>query len=859
MTSAQNIAKALDKNYRSSGDGYVCRCPAHNDDMPSLKVSDGKEGRILVHCHAGCDPKQVIAEIDARGLWPKLERQDKPGAPRRERPAPPPPANDPFGEAPAEPKAKVKLTEVKRYDYFDHQHGDLVMQVIRYEPKTFKQRRPDPNRPGEWSWSVSAEHRTLYNAPRAFRHDKTILVVEGEKDVDNLAEIGIVAVCNPGGAGKWQDNYSEILRGKDVILVPDNDPQKVNKNTGALMWHPDGRPIHPGQDHADLVGAALQGIASRVRILHLPDLPEKGDISDWLAAGGTRAQLGTLCAAAPDWTPPVAPQREPELPADLQAPPALDGEKPFQCLGYNKGSFFYLPKGQQQVVELSASAHTKGNLIGLADFTWWEMEYPNGDKPGFNLDMAANWMMRTCERRGVWSPAEIRGRGAWWDEGRIVVHCGDMLYVDRTPNAPSSIRSRYVYELGQPMRAAIDNPLSLAEAKLYLDHMQRLPFKRSLDAVLMAGWTVCAHIGGVLSWRPHVWLVGPKGSGKSYVMDRVVKPLFGPERCLAVASSTTEAGLRQSLGTDAIPVLFDEAEGQDAMAVARIQRILETVRQSSSETGAKIAKGTTSGSALSFQIRSCFMFASINASIVQQSDRSRITVVELSQDARKHDLAELNRLGQFLLGDEYAQRYQARAISLAPVVRHNAEIFAAVAAVLFGEQRAGDQYGALMAGAYSLESDSKITVEQAEVWLAQFDLEEDKAEIESMSDEQACLQYLLQQVIKGADITEGKRDLTVGELVECASQVSWDSKDGDRASMARLALARVGMKVSSDAKGLFISNTADGVRRLLKDTPWSTNWAKVMRRLPNARAAGVTYFGYTGSETRAVWVPLPQH
>lgn len=863
MTNALAIAKALDHNFRTSGDGFVCRCPVHDDDMPSLKVSDGKDGKILVHCHAGCDPKSVIGEIDARGLWPRTTREALPNRMKSKRKLPAAANENVLSSGPLEMREaapKVKLREAAKYDYFSHETGELVMQVIRYEPKTFRQRRPDPNRPGEWSWSVSAEHRTLYNAPRAFRHDKAVLVVEGEKDVDNLAEIGVVAVCNPGGAGKWQDSFSEILRGKDVILVPDNDPQSVNKQTGELQWHPDGRPKHPGQDHMDLVGTSLQGIAKRVRILHLPDLPEKGDISDWLEIEGNNfEELCRLCAGAPEWTPPIASKRgklqdegRPLLPANDNA---SDG--PFLPLGYNKDTYYYLPKGKQQVSELTAASHTKGNLLGLGPLMWWQMEFPQESRnaSGFNVDAAADWMMRACERKGVWSPADIRGRGAWWDDGRIVVHCGDMLYVDRTPTAPSSIRSRYVYELGQPMRAAIDQPLSTSEAKLYLDHVQRMPFARDLDAVMMAGWTVCAHIGGVLNWRPHVWLVGAKGTGKSYVMDRVVKPLFGPDRCLAVASSTTEAGLRQSLGLDAIPVLFDEAEGQDSTAVARIQRILETVRQSSSETGAKIAKGTTSGSALSFQIRSCFMFASINASIVQQSDRSRITVVELKPERRRYGPEELNRAGQFLVGDEYAQRYQARAIALAPVIRHNADIFSMVAAAKLGEQRAGDQYGALLAGAYSLQSDAKVTVEQAEEWLAQFDLDEDKAEVESMSDEAACLQFILEQVIKGVDMPVGKRDLSVAELFEYAQQVKWDGSDEGNAARAQRALMRIGLKPSADGKGFLVSNTHDGLRRLLWGTPWSANWAKVLQRLPGAEKRKAQYFGVRGQESRATYIP----
>lgn len=255
---AASIAKALDPQMcRPSGTGYVCRCPTHDDDQPSLKISEGEGGKILVHCHADCDQLVVIDEIKRRGLWPEQQRAQTQRKPRQRA------AND------------NKLKQVAKYEYFDHETGELKMQVLRYEPKTFRQRRPDPSRHGEWTWSVGPEHRTLYNAMRVSQHDGTIFVVEGEKDVDNLGEIGVVATCNPGGAGKWEDSYCEILRDKDIVLVPDNDDA--------------------GRKHTQIVGKALQGIVKRVRILHLPDLPEKGDISDWLAVeGNDRVMLEKL-------------------------------------------------------------------------------------------------------------------------------------------------------------------------------------------------------------------------------------------------------------------------------------------------------------------------------------------------------------------------------------------------------------------------------------------------------------------------------------------------------------------------------------------------------------------------------------
>jgi hypothetical protein len=117
-----------------------------------------------------------------------------------------------------------------------------------------------------------------------------IYVCEGEKDCDNLAKLGLVATTNPGGANadgeagrKWPEGFGRYFEGRHVVLIPDNDAA--------------------GQRHVQAVATKLHGKAASIRILQLPDLPPKGDVSDWLDAGGTRDRLEELAAETPDWGP----------------------------------------------------------------------------------------------------------------------------------------------------------------------------------------------------------------------------------------------------------------------------------------------------------------------------------------------------------------------------------------------------------------------------------------------------------------------------------------------------------------------------------------------------------------------------
>ena len=170
--------------------------------------------------------------------------------------------------APRARASKLRAGIVATYDYRD-EAGELLMQVVRMEPKTFRQRRPDGD---GWNWSVKGVRQVPYRLPELLAAPgATVFVVEGEKDADRLTSLGLVATCNVGGAGKWREDHSEFLRERHVVVLPDND--------GA------------GRAHAKKVIKTLRGIAADVRVIELPDLPEKGDVSDWLDAGGTADAL----------------------------------------------------------------------------------------------------------------------------------------------------------------------------------------------------------------------------------------------------------------------------------------------------------------------------------------------------------------------------------------------------------------------------------------------------------------------------------------------------------------------------------------------------------------------------------------
>jgi hypothetical protein len=242
---AQDVLARL-RGVRISNSGWTALCPAHDDTRNSLSVSEGDNGKTLLKCHAGCSYQNIVAALsNSTG-------------------------------------ANVARRIVAAYDYRD-ESGALLYQTVRYEPKDVRQRRPDSA--GNHVWNLTGVRRVLYRLPELLQSDKqkTVFIVEGEKDADRLASLGLTATTNVGGAGKWRNEYNELLRGRLVCILPDNDDA--------------------GGQHAAQVASALHGTAASVKIVRLPDSPPKGDVSDYLNAGGTAEQLSALVADSPDWIP----------------------------------------------------------------------------------------------------------------------------------------------------------------------------------------------------------------------------------------------------------------------------------------------------------------------------------------------------------------------------------------------------------------------------------------------------------------------------------------------------------------------------------------------------------------------------
>jgi hypothetical protein len=272
--SPQQIAKWL--RGEAKGSKILCPGPGHSphDRSLSITIDVAAPDGFLVHSFAGDDPIMCRDYV----------RQQ-------------------IGDDKWEPKPKAsKRLIVAEYNYED-ETGQMLFQAVRMQPKDFRQRRADGN--GGWVWNLKGVRLVPYRLSElmeAIALERRVYIVEGEKDVEALRKLGLTATCNPTGAGKWRTEYAQYFQDADVAILPDNDI--------------------PGISHAGQIAKALKGIAASICICMLPGLADKGDVSDWIAAGGTAAKLEQLVTETAN-TPPDEPHVD-----NLKDAKKLNGSKP---------------------------------------------------------------------------------------------------------------------------------------------------------------------------------------------------------------------------------------------------------------------------------------------------------------------------------------------------------------------------------------------------------------------------------------------------------------------------------------------------------------------------------------------------
>ena len=660
------LLSALRNVHQVDGESWTSYCPIHESGpgthTNSLSIKAGDDGKILVNCHNQCSSKDIIYSC---GLsWA-----------------------DCFVKEVKESASRITAT----YNYED-EDGVLRFQVVRLEPgkegraKDFRQRVPDGN--GGFTWKTKGLQKFPYRLRElaAAPKDKPVFNVEGEKQVDYLREKhGLIATCNPGGAGKWLKSYAKYFADRDVIVIPDCDPP--NEKTGKIV----------GAAHAKDVADSMIGVAKSIHVIELPGCQPKDGLDDWLEKRGhTLEELSSILREAKEWGPessivtqvPVGQSEE-----EMADPLAMYSRILEEC-----GITYVAQHDTTGFIEIFSECTQKFTIIrDPAKLAYEQLALAGGIR-------IAQKVRRTGEDNGDYSLAEVKnaiamvasqnsaldekvGVGIWENNDTlIVVKARQLGVLNGKPElqiTSNPVQYGTAYDIGDRCNwidlDRLQADIARVQAKpgeLYVDDVFRLQelfslwnytTKNNVFPQILTGMLLATFVQTTLPWRPQVYITGKSYAGKTTMM-RMVSHIFGPLSKLS--SNSSAAGIRQTIGTSGRIAMCDELEKS-----RHRKDILEMIR--SSGRGDDSFRGTANHNSVSFSLKHIFWCGSIETGLVSEADQSRFIVVELGDNRKKLEIPtndELNELGKRLASVSICALRRARELAMFLLANHKEDI-----------------------------------------------------------------------------------------------------------------------------------------------------------------------------------------
>lgn len=534
---------------------------------------------------------------------------------------------------------------------------------------------------------------------------------------------------------------------------------------------------------------------------------------------------------------------------------------PSQFLGTIGDAYYFLSERSGQILQFSA--FRKDTMMKLAPPEWYDEHFGRETRNGniiVNWTRAMGKVIDQGSKSGAYRVDKVRGRGYWSEDDRPLLHLGDrMILPDGSVVRPAKYRkgNRIYPELSR-LEGPGDRPLPLRTTRWILGLFESLLWEAPAAAYLAAGWTVLAPACGFLRWRPHVWITGPAGCGKTSILEFLMWPLTGDMGVMFAGKSTTEPGIRQTLGTDLLPVLIDEAGREGKESRRRISRIIALMRSASSSTG-KIVKGTQHGKPLIYQIRSMFCLGSVGGALSDPQDQQRISILRLRQPEELGDKAAQDAHWQPIRRELYRLSPRIARMLLARThqwirtgrLERLMEITKSAAGTILGSNRAGDQFGTLFAGAQIL-LDDEIPDEESVIALMK-DLGIERV-FEEANPEGRQILDLLFQVQEVVNTSNGTFKMSVGEMIALViKNPRFDRPSGQLGlEDAERYLRDIGFVLHHG--NLYVANQSVWISRMLDGTSFADDHASLLRALPSAETGGRRWFA--GRQCRATRIPV---
>ncbi len=703
------------------------------------------------------------------------------------------------------------------WDFFTAK-GVVCLKVVRFRKEGKKDDRPFTvwTKSGEYKWRAKALQGPypLYNRQKLESEQTApILLVEGQKaaaEADRILGDRFVCTTWYGGTKAFEKTDTEPLVAREVFFWFD----------------------------ADFAGRSvvkkLRDLDVKLHLVYPPTDTVKGwDIADAIAEGWSAEKLLDHINAGNG--------------GDEEA--FVDDENAFRfkILGYSGEQIVFYPFGSRKITRFRASSLSKGVMMTLMDRSRWGQLYQREDG-GIAWDAAVNDLLRRAEEKPVFNQACIRGAGAWNDQGRVIVNTGEYL-IDRGERRELyEADGDFVYERGRFAPYNVGDPVTTEEAARLPRMLESIEWENVAHSAILAGWLLLSPFGGALRWRPHVWMTGPKGSGKSWVLENITYPMCGHEFGVMGYGTSTPAGIRDSLGNSAVSTQMDEMESDNPKYAEYIDQNLKLFREGSSGKGlgAATLHGTQDGEGRQWHTQSMALFASIGAGLRHGADRSRFTTITI-RGARGRPIAE--REQQFrTLQDQagvvtraWARAFHCRTFRIIDETLDCITAMTAQATDVLGNRRDGDQLGTLLAGAWMIEHDRAATAAECREYLESIKLDRILSGEIDKPDEELVLDELLASRI---EITDGNKRTrpTIGTALQfwywskgtiVANDEAYDFPAAD-ADRIKRELEQIGLKpvIVKNTGRLQIACGHPAIRQLLKDTAWGSVYEALLTRLP---------------------------
>lgn len=474
-------------------------------------------------------------------------------------------------------------------------------------------------------------------------------------------------------------------------------------------------------------------------------------------------------------------------------------------LGFSKEGHYALLDPVRKIVIPATSQQllSEQYLVGLAPSAFWRRQFPKKGG-GFNAKAAGEALIEACRRMGPFNPANVRGRGVWREGDVVIVNLGDPIE-----------STKFLYLCFE--RIVLDAGKTFNVERLRT-HLCLYNWRNPQDADLLFGWLAMAPICGALAWRPHAFIYGPARSGKTTIHS-VAATILSP-LAIAADGQSSEAGIRQTLGPDSLPILIDEFESDQKDTALR--NVLRLARSASS-ADSQVLRGTPEGKAMSFSLRTTFLFSAINPRGMSPADQSRISMFELLM----HDSDRAT--GQKIAQDEAYFRETGSAwvrymISLAHLVQPAAD---AIDVHLTGDRR-HRQNMSILIGAGFVALNGRVPEDSEARELAErYAATMDGHALEAYRDDaQEAFDHLLAHVVEGMPLGYWLHQLHEVQL-----------KRSNLGAEAERIVSAYGMRIISEGEdaGLYIANGAPALEKVFHDTPWGKRaWEKALRKIEGA-------------------------